>query len=180
MSIYATLWRLQFPRYGDAYVGCEWVEVVAQGVPAHIGTPTPGYGYEDGDPYDAFLPPAMRLDGITSEDDLRAVVFVVSMSKKGTSRSGQEYESPLLALSGPEYAAVPFQVLHDRLCTALRGDRPRLVLEMFGGDGKAILVFEDGSTAPGPPLTKDHRSSDSGQRHSSDPPKVDLRRPRSA
>jgi len=44
MSIYATLWRLQFPRYGDAYVGREWVDVLAQGVPAPLGTPTPGYG----------------------------------------------------------------------------------------------------------------------------------------
>lgn len=34
---------LRFPRDGDARVGCEWVEVVAQGVPAHVGTPTPGY-----------------------------------------------------------------------------------------------------------------------------------------
>jgi hypothetical protein len=23
MSIYATLWSVQFPRYGDYYVGCE-------------------------------------------------------------------------------------------------------------------------------------------------------------
>ena len=46
MSIYATLWRLQFPRHGDAYAGCEWVDVLAQGVPAHVGTPTPCYGYE--------------------------------------------------------------------------------------------------------------------------------------
>ena len=30
MSIYATLWHLQFPRHGDAYVGCEWVDVFAQ------------------------------------------------------------------------------------------------------------------------------------------------------
>ena len=34
MSIYATLWHLRFPRHGDAYVGCEWVDVLAQGVPA--------------------------------------------------------------------------------------------------------------------------------------------------
>jgi hypothetical protein len=27
MSIYATLWSLQFPRYGDDYVGCEWISV---------------------------------------------------------------------------------------------------------------------------------------------------------
>lgn len=154
MSIYATLWHLQFPRHGDAYVGCEWIEVLAQGVPAHIGTPTPGLGYESGDPYEAFLPPALRIDDRTSEDDLRAVVFVVGTSKKGTSRSGQEYESPLLVLTGTQYAAMPFQVLHDRLCAALRGDRPRLTLEVFGGDGTTTLVFEDGSTAPGPPIAK--------------------------
>ena len=162
MSIYATLWRLQFPRHGDAHVGCEWVEVVAQGVPAHVGTPTPGYGYESGDPYETFLPPALRVDDGASEDDLRAVVFVISMSKKGTSRSGQEYESPLLVLTGAEYAATPFQTLHDRLCDALRGDRPRLVLEVFGTDSSATLIFEDGTTAPRPPITPDDESGDSG------------------
>lgn len=162
MSIYATLWCLKFPRYGDFYVGCEWVEIMAQGVPAHIGTPTPGYGYESDDPYAPFLPPALRIDNDTAEDELRAVVFVNSATKKGTSRSGQEYESPLLVLAGTEYAATPFQTLHDRLCDALRGDRPRLVLEVFGGDGKATLMFDDGSTAPGPPLTKEDGSGDSG------------------
>ena len=25
MSIYATLWWLKFPRYGDEYIGCEWI-----------------------------------------------------------------------------------------------------------------------------------------------------------
>ena len=93
MSIYATLWRLQFPRHGDAYLGCEWIEVVAQGVPSHVRTPTQGYGYESGDLYAAFLPPALRIDGSTTEDTLRAVMFIVSTTKKGTSRSGQEYES---------------------------------------------------------------------------------------
>jgi hypothetical protein len=58
VNIYATLWHLQFPRHGDTYRGCEWVEVLAQGVPAHIGTPTPGHGYESGDPCESFLPPA--------------------------------------------------------------------------------------------------------------------------
>jgi len=162
MSIYATLWRLQFPRYGDAYVGCEWVDVLAQGVPAHVGTPTPGYGYESGDPYAAFLPPALRIDDGTPEDELRAVVFVVSTTKKGTSRSGQEYESPPLVLTGAEYAAMPFQVLHDRLCTTLRGDRPGLMMEVFGADGTRTLVFENGSTIPGPPSKKDEGSDDSG------------------
>jgi len=162
MSIYATLWRLQFPRHGDAFVGCEWVEVVAQGVPAHVGTPTPGYGYESGDPYAAFLPPALRIDNDTPEDALRAVVFIVGTTKKGTTRSGQEYESPLLVLTGAEYAAMPFQTLHDRLCDALRGDRPRLTLEVFGSDGSATLVFEEGSTTGGPSITPDDEPGKSG------------------
>src|SRR5206468_2421735 len=115
-----------------------------------------------GDPYETFLPPALRLDDGASEDDLRAVVFVISMSKKGTSRSGQEYESPLLVLTGAEYAAMPFQTLHDCLCDALRGDRPRLVVEVFRADSTATLIFEDGSTAPGPPIIPDDESGDSG------------------
>ena len=147
MSIYATLWHLQFPRHGDSYAGCECVGVLAQGVPAHIGTPTPGYGYQSGDPYGAFLPPALRIESGTSEDDLRAVVFVECTSKKGTTRSGQEYESPLLVVTGAEYAAMGFQVLHDRLCTALRGTNPRLVLEVFGPGSAAVFVFEDEATA---------------------------------
>lgn len=150
MSIYSTLWNLQFPRDGDAYAGCEWVEVLAQGVPAHVGTPTPGYGYESGDPYEAFLPPALRIGDGSSEDDLRAVVFVVGTTQKGTNRSGQEYVAPLLVLSGAEYAAMPFQALHDRLCAALRGTKPRLVLEVFGTDVSRKLVFENGSTAAVP------------------------------
>jgi hypothetical protein len=154
MSIYATLWHLQFPRHSDSYAGCEWMDVLAQGVPAHIGTPTPGYGYESGDPYEPFLPPAVRIERGASEDDLRAVVFVVSTSKKGTTRSGQEYESPLLVLTGAEYAAMPFQVLHDRLCTELRGTKPQMVLEELGRDSTTALVFEDGSRAPGPPIAK--------------------------
>ena len=157
MSIYATVWWLQFPRYGDTYAGCEWIEVLAQGVPAHVGTPTPGYGYESVDPFAGFLPPALRIGDGASEDDYRAVVFVMSMSKKGTSRSGQEYESPLLMLTGSEYAAMPFQVLHDNLCDALRGDRPRLVLEVLDGDGSATLMFEDGSSRPGRPIAKPER-----------------------
>lgn len=147
MSIYSTLWHLQFPRKGDAYAGCEWVDVHAQGVPAHIGTPTPGYGYESGDPYAAFLPPARRIGIDATEDDLRAVVFVDSGVTKGTVRSGQEYESPLLVLTGSEYETIPFQDLHDRLCDALRGAGPRLVLQVFRPGSPPTLVFEDGSTA---------------------------------
>jgi hypothetical protein len=114
-----------------------------------VGAPTPGYGYESGDPYESFLPPALRIGTEASEDDLRAVVFVTGTATKGTNRSGQEYESPLLMLSGAEYAAMSFQVLHDKLCAALRGTKPRLVLEVFSPDRNTTLVFEDGSTTQG-------------------------------
>lgn len=117
MSIYSTLWSLRFPAGGEDVLCCDWVEVVAQGVPSHIGSPTIGAGYEDGDPYAAFLPPAVRADG----DVLRAVVFVVAGSPKGTPRSSQEYVRPLLVLTGAEYAAIPFAALHRRICDALPG-----------------------------------------------------------
>ena len=152
MSIYATLWRLRFPSGGETCIGCDWVDVFAQGVPAFIGTPTPGYGYESGDPFSAFLPVAIRVDGSTAEDGFRAVVFVSDVSRKGTSRSGQEYESPLLVLTGAEYGSTPFQVLHDRLCAALRGAQPRLVLEVVTPDSTTVRVFEDGSIRSGPPI----------------------------
>ena len=145
MSIYSTLWRLRFPSNGDAYVGCDWVDVLAQAVPAHIGTPTPGYGYESGDPYESFLPPAIRVGVDASEHEFRAVVFVVGLASKGTSRSGQEYQAPLLVLSGPEYAASSFQTVYDGLCAALRGPGPRPVLELLGPGSATEVIFEDGT-----------------------------------
>ncbi len=36
MSIYTTLWALQFPRFGEFHIDCEWVTVIAQGIPAQI------------------------------------------------------------------------------------------------------------------------------------------------
>jgi len=110
MSIYATLWRLQFPRFGDDHVGCDWVEVLAQGVPGHIGTPSPGHGYEAGDPYAEFLPPPIVLAPDDRGDRLRAVVIV----RGGTPKDGQRYTDPLLVLTGEEYERGP-----------LRGGGPR-------------------------------------------------------
>lgn len=140
MSIYATFWILKFPSRGDEYPGCEWVDVIAQGVPAHIGTPTAGYGYESGDPYSEFLPPAIPVID-DDEDRLRAMVIV----KEGTPKVGQEYTCPLLVLPGSEYFALSFQTLHDRICDALRGNRPRLLAQLINGDDTQ-LFFEDGLT----------------------------------
>ena len=149
MSIYATLWFLKFPCDSTRHEGCEWAEVVAQGVPGHIGTPTPGHGYEDGDPYASFLPPAIQIPADDDEDGdypMRAVVFVKRGTPKGTDRSGQEYVNPLLVMSGQEYAETPFDTLYDRICKLLRGDRPRCRSERFLPGGRVELTFSDGST----------------------------------
>ena len=139
MSIYATLWSLKFPKEGDMHLGCEWIEVIAQAVPAHIGSPTPVNGY-DRDPYAAFLPPAVETDPDGHAPHFRAVVFITEYTIKGTDRSGQEYLSPLLVLSGQEYAMIPFQLLHDRICDSLRGNRAPIVAEVFlPGKGHRIV-----------------------------------------
>ena len=144
MSIYATLWHLRFPRYGDDHTDCEWIDVIAQGVPAHIGSPTPGYGYEGGDPYAEFLPLAVEVEPDDDGTALRAVVFVTAGTAKGTPRSAQEYVDPLLVLSGKAYEVLSFGQGHRRICEALRGSRPRIVLEEWSADGSVRLVFEDG------------------------------------
>jgi hypothetical protein len=144
MSIYATLWSLKFPRYGDDYVGCEWIRVTAQGVPAHIGTPTKGFGYEEGDHYAEFLPPAVEVNADGDSEFMRAVVVVTEETPKGTARSPQEYVNPLLVFSGREYASISFIELHTRVCDALRGKGPRVVAQSFTADGDVQLILSDG------------------------------------
>src|SRR6478609_9222717 len=117
MSIYATLWKLKFPKEGDYTSNCEWIEITAQGVPAHIGSPSPGAGYESGDPFADFLPPAVPVDSEGEAPFMRAVVFVTEFTQKGTARSPQEYLSPLLVLTGEQYARISFHELHKGICT---------------------------------------------------------------
>ena len=145
MSIYATLWTLKFPRYGDDHTGCDWIAIMAQGVPAHVGTSSPGVAGEQTDPYASFLPSVSAVGPEGNDESLRAVVFVAEGTPKGTARSAQEYVAPLLVLSGREYAAVSFGELHAMICDALRGHRPKLVAEAWGPDGRGRLFFEDGS-----------------------------------
>jgi hypothetical protein len=144
MSIYATLWSLKFPRYGDDYIGCEWIGVTAQGVPAHIGTPTRGFGYEQGDPYAEFLPPAVEVNADGDSEFMRAVVIVTEETQKGTARSPQEYLNPLFVLSGQEYASISFIDLHARICDALRGPGPQIVAQSFTADDEIQLILSDG------------------------------------
>lgn len=140
MSIYATLWKLQFPKDGDYFSGCAWTEVTAQGVPAHIGSPSPGAGYEKGDPFEQFLPPPAQVDADGNAPHMRAVVFVTESTSKGTQRSPQEYQGPLLVMSGHEYARITFAELHERICAALRGNRAPVVAEILNPDGSTTLI----------------------------------------
>jgi len=140
MSIYATLWKLKFPKEGDNHLGCEWIEVTAQAVPPHIGSPMPGCGYESGDPYAAFLPPALQTNADGGAPFERAVVFVTEHSLKGTPRSPQEYASPLLLLSGEEYLRITFAELHQKICDALRGNRSPIVAEVLLPDGSHHII----------------------------------------
>ncbi len=142
MSIYATHWVLKFPAGGYAHRQCEWVEVIGQGVPAHVGSPTPGYGYEDGDPYADFLPPAVPVPEGSGDPGLRAMVVVTEHDSK----AGPRYLAPLLVLSGSEYAALSFEELHDRVCEGLRGGGPPVVGETYGPGGATRLHFADGSS----------------------------------
>ncbi len=135
MSIYATLWELKFPLYGQSHTDCEWETVLAQGVPDHIG--------EDGDAgHLAFLPP--RASSI--ESGLRAVVFVRALQPKGTQRSAQEYPNPLLVLTGKEYSSASFGSLHERLTNALLGQRPKVIAEIQEPTGAIQVLYEDGSS----------------------------------
>ena len=84
--------------------------------------PNPGLGYEDGDPYGAFLPPPLETNAEGEHEFMRAVVFVTEETSKGTDRSPQEYADPLLVLTGEDYATLSFGELHQRLCDALHDD----------------------------------------------------------
>ena len=145
MSIYATLWKLKFPKDGDDYPGCEWITVTAQGVPPHIGSPSPGSGYEDGDPFASFLPPPVHTDKDGESKYMRAVVFVTERTPKGTPRSPQEYVNPLLVLTGKVYARMRFETLYERICQALRGNKPKVVATSLLPTGRVRILFEDGT-----------------------------------
>ena len=142
MSIYATLWSIQIQDPASPSTMPRWVKVTAQAVPPHIGSPTPGCGYEDGDPYADFLPPPVETNKDGEADYNRAVVFVTEGTRKGTARNGQEYVDPLLVLTGEEYAKMPFQTLLDKLEEAIRTG-PRVVMEYYDSEGDTHIVRDD-------------------------------------
>jgi hypothetical protein len=142
MSIYATLWSIQIQDPAAPFSEPRWVEETAQAVPPHIGSPTSGCGYEDGDPYADFLPPALETNSDGDAEFNRAVVFITDETRKGTSRSPQEYAGPLLVLSGEEYAGMTFDQLHRRLRERIRTG-PRVVAEFLGPNGQHRVITEE-------------------------------------
>jgi hypothetical protein len=142
MSIYATLWSIQVQDPAAPLTNPRWVTVTAQAVPPHIGSPTPGCGYEDGDPYADFLPSPIETDEMGQAEYNRAVVFVTEETTKGTERSGQEYANPLLLMTGEEYAKMSCDELLHRLEGAIRSG-PRVVAEFLDSEGKSHVFTED-------------------------------------
>jgi hypothetical protein len=142
MSIYATLWSIQIQDPAHSPLDPRWVEVTAQAVPPHIGSPTSGCGYETGDPYGDFLPPPVETDEDGQAKHYRAVVFITNETRKGTARSPQEYVDPLFVLTGVEYAEMPFQVLLERLQEAVRSG-PHVIGEYLASDGTTHTFTDD-------------------------------------
>ena len=64
---------------------------------------------------------------------------------------GQIRDLAMLTLDDGQYYKVAGRVglddLHGRLCDALRGDRPRVVMQSFGRDGRVRTTREDGSSS---------------------------------
>ena len=77
---------------------------------------------------------------------MRAVVVVTEFTPKGTDRSPQEYQSPVLVLSGEEYSRITFADLHERICAALRGNRAAIVAEILRPDGSSTIIRQPRNT----------------------------------
>ena len=60
---------------GESHDASQFEEVIAQGVPPHIGSLTPGFGYERGDPFVDFLPPPVGVNPEGEAEYMRAVVL---------------------------------------------------------------------------------------------------------
>ena len=145
MSIYATLWTIQIQDPASPLTSPRWVKVTAQAVPPHIGSPTPGCGYENGDPYGEFLPPPVETDENGQAEYNRAVVFVTDETMKGTARHGQRYVDPLLVFTGEEYAKMPFQTLLGKLEEAVSSG-PRVMAEFLDSDGESHTFTDEEPT----------------------------------
>jgi len=104
------------------------------------GSPSPGAGCKSGDPFGAFLPPPIEVDSDGDAPHMRAVVFITELTQKGTERSAQEYQLPLLVLTGEEYNKITFSDLYERICSALRGNRAPVIAQIIRPDGSNEII----------------------------------------
>jgi hypothetical protein len=68
------------------------------------------------------------------------VVFITELTQKGTERSDQEYQSPLLILTGEEYDKITFADLYERICDALRGNRAPVIAQIILPDRSTEII----------------------------------------
>ena len=108
MSIYATCWEISVEVYRRD------VRVWGQSVPGHIGHPDEDY---EEDYCREFLPPLIEGH---DPDTPRAMVIVSELSNKGTDRSNQEYEDPILVCRWEEYEAMGFDEVIQLIHTEVR------------------------------------------------------------
>jgi hypothetical protein len=87
----------------------------------------------------------MHTDEDGEAEYMRAVVFVTAETSKGTARSPQEYQHPLLVLTGEAYANMTFDSLYTQICQALYHGKPRVVAEYLAPGGRIRILFEDGT-----------------------------------
>ena len=140
MSIYSTLWEIMVPR--RHCFDEEWVKVLAQAVPPHIGHPS---DYPEGDPYASFLPPAVQdYDPVTGTAPFNRAVVIVQAGRD--EKDGQRYTDPLLVMSGEEYACIRFQDLLERIHKAMGWDDTVMGL-FIRPDGSKQIMYSRGSDA---------------------------------
>jgi hypothetical protein len=136
MSIYATLWEFKLPKAHR--FDTEWVMVYAQAVPAHIGHPS---HYPEGDLYADFLPPVVECDPETGSGPYyRAVLILVEGHDE---KIGQKYTSPLLTLTGEEYAQISFQTLFDAIEGAMPWDREIVGMKLHRDGTRTLIRAEE-------------------------------------
>lgn len=115
MSIYATQHEFAIPvgigKTSSVNIGMTAMALVyVQAVPGFVGHPDSGY---ETDPY-PWLPSAPSKE---EEDRFRGVYFVAAGD---ASKTGQQYDRPLLIMSHDEYVKISYLDLITRLTEELR------------------------------------------------------------
>lgn len=141
MSIYATIGEFGILKSGPRdWQNPQFIRVWIQGVPPHIDY--------TGEAWDWLPPPIPHIsedqDGKDYADDapMRAIVFVLDNTEKGTVRCGQEYVNPLLIVSGEEYSRMTFIDVMEKVYANYRQQTSSLPEEDPSGEQNVELRTE--------------------------------------